>query len=781
MTTTLILALWAAADPAGGFDRAVRPILAAHCVRCHSGARPRAGLDLSSATTAFAGSKAGPVVTAGNTDLSLIVQVLSPGHDTHMPPDGQLSDVDIAAIKAWVTALPPAVVAKRKELQVTDQDRRHWAFQPPRPVTPPAGPRHPIDAFLVQRLRAQNLGFAAPAERRALLRRLAFDLVGLPPTPEQSEAFVTDPAPDAYEKQVDRLLASPHYGERWARHWLDLARYADAAAEPGDAPTGGAHHYRDYVIRSLNTDKPFDRFITEQLAGDLANPGDRDALVATGFLRLGLPGGAAGERARYDDLDDMAGTSASVFLGLTVGCARCHDHKTDPIPARDYYRLAAVFAGTERRSVPVPTEPQRRDLAAAHAQRDAELSALREKLTALDAPADDEREEDEVGAPDFVGPPAPSRWSMRRQREADELRRRIAERESEQPIEPTAVVAGEAAAVAPVHLLLRGDPKAKGEAVAPGVLQVLAGGDGALPADRPSRLALARWLARPDHPLTARVIVNRVWAQHFGRGLVATPSNFGPAGEPPTHPELLDWLAADFVRGGWSLKKLHRLIVTSDTYRQSSAPADAAQRLDPDNRLLSRYPRRRLDAEAIRDALLSTSGRLNPVMYGPGARGRPGDANLAPEAARSALAVREGPQQARRSVYLFVSRSSPSVLLESFDAPPPACACDRRTATTVPPQALLLLNAPFVLEQADALARRVKRDAGPDPAAQVDRLYRVALGRPPQPDETARALRFLAEPSLKVARPTRKGADDPGPLADLAHVVLNLNEFVYVD
>jgi len=780
MIAGLLLGLVAAIDSPDAFDRNVRPILAANCVRCHSGGRPRAGLDLSSAATVLAGSKAGPVLTAGNTDLSLIVQVLAAGHNTHMPPDRQLSDADVDTIKAWVRSLPPAIVAQRKELQVTDKDRQHWAFQPPRAGTPPAGARHPVDAYLLQTLRTKSLGFAPPAPRRLLLRRLSFDLTGLPPTPDEVETFVNDPSTDAYEKQVDRLLASPHYGERWARHWLDLARYADGEAERGETPAGGAHHFRDYVIRSLNADKPFDRFLTEQLAGDLASPGDRDALIATAFLRLGLPSNAPGERARYDDLDDMAATTASVFLGLTVGCARCHDHKTDPIPARDYYRLVAVFAGTERRNVPVPTEAEKAAFASAQTERDTELNGLRDKLAELDAPTRDEREEDEVPAPDFVGPPAPSRWSMRRQKEADELRARIREREGEQPIYPTAVVAGESDHPAPVHLLMRGDPKAKGDAVSAGTPQVLNGGDAILSAGVPGRLALAQWLTRPDHPLTARVIVNRVWAQHFGRGLVATPSNFGPAGERPSHRALLDWLAGEFVRGGWSLKKLHRLIVTSDAFCQSSTAAEPAQRIDPDNMWLSRYPRRRLEAEAIRDALLFTSGRLNPVMYGPGARGRPGDANLAPEAARSPLAVREGPQQSRRSVYLFVSRASPSVLLESFDAPPPACPCDRRLATTVPPQALLMLNAPFVLEQADALARRVKRDAA-TPDAQIDRLYRIALGRPPRPDEANRALRFLADPALKAARPARKGLDDPGPLADLAHVVINLNEFIYVD
>jgi len=339
-------------------------------------------------------------------------------------------------------------------------------------------------------------------------------------------------------------------------------------------------------------------------------------------------------------------------------------------------------------------------------------------------------------------------------------------------------VAGEMSETPKSFLLLRGDPKAQSDEVTAGAPTVLTKNH--WNGDEPRRAALAKWITSPDNPLTARVIVNRVWHYHFGRGLVATPSNFGISGEQPSHPELLDWLAAEFMRNGWSLKHLHKLILTSAAYQQSATQSADAKRIDPDNRLWSQYPRRRLEAEALRDAILFTSGQLNPVMFGPGARARPGDVALAPEAARSPLAVREGPQQARRSIYLAVSRSSPSVMLESFDAPPPACPCDKRTTTTVPTQALLMLNAPFMLEQADYLARRVKKEAGNDPAAQIDRLYRMCLGRPPKENEKERALKFLADPAVKV-RTGRPKADDPGALTDLAHVVLNLNEFMYVE
>ncbi len=371
-------------------------------------------------------------------------------------------------------------------------------------------------------------------------------------------------------------------------------------------------------------------------------------------------------------------------------------------------------------------------------------------------------------------------FSKFRERELERLRTKLREGESEQPRIATAPAVSEKDEPPKAHLLLRGDPRSVSDEVTPGALLVLSSDNGNLSADQ-RRLALARWMASPMHPLTARVMVNRLWHYHFGRGFVDTTSNFGPAGAKPTPPELLDWLAAEFVRSGWSVKHMHRLIVTSATYRQSSIESAEHKKLDPDNQLWSRFPRRRLEAEAIRDAILLTSGRLNPVMFGPGARARPGDAALAPEAARSPLAVREGPQQARRSVYLSVSRSAPSVLLESFDQPAPACLCDQRRTTTVAPQALLLLNAPFIIEQADYLARRVKSDAGNEPAAQVDRLYRMTLGRPPKDTEKEKAIKFLNDPAMKQRPGRRSGSDDPGALADLAHVVYNLNEFVWVD
>lgn len=789
--TLLLATLLFAATPEDSFDSTIRPVLTQHCLKCHKGDKPKAGLDLTGAEKILTGSKGGPVVVPGNSEGSLLSQVLVAGHDTHMPPDGQLSPAEMETIGKWIKALPKTAVAPRKEMQVTDKDRSHWSFRPVAAVTPPvvqdAAIEHSIDRFIVARLEQQKLKLAPRAEPRTLIRRLHFTLTGLPPTPDDVDKFVEAMGRDpkqAVEGAVDRLLASPHYGERWARHWLDVARYTDIDNDPRQierpdaSSAAGTHHYRDYVIRCLNADKPFDQFIKEQIAGDRLSPGDREALIATAFLRLSPPSGAPEPKARFDDLDDMLSTVSSVFIGLTVGCARCHDHKTDPIPQRDYYRLMAVFNGTDRKTEPIPSATEKEAYESAQANRKKELEELQAKLSELEEPKDDVREDDEIPKAEFVGPPKMSRWWRDREREANKTREKLQALQGEPSRFATAPVVAEKDDPPQAHLLLRGDPRAPSDEVTPGVPVVLPG-NGFTESER--RVALAKWIGSADNPLTARVIVNRVWHYHFGRGLVGTPSNFGISGEAPTHPELLDYLAQEFIRGGWSLKKLHRLILTSATYQQSCAESPDAKRLDPDNKLWSHFQRRRLEAEALRDAILYVSGALNPVMFGPGARARPGDVNLAPEAARSPLAVREGPQQWRRSLYLGVSRSNPSIMLESFDQPPPACPCDKRTATTVPTQALLMLNAPFIIEQAEYLAKRVKKEAGKDAAAQVERLYRLTLGRPPRDSERAKALAFLDDPVIRLRAGRRPGVEDIGPLADLAHIVLNLNEFLYLD
>ncbi|MBX7103217.1 MAG: PSD1 and planctomycete cytochrome C domain-containing protein [Gemmataceae bacterium] len=777
----ILAAVLMIADPAAEFDRAVAPIVQKHCAKCHTGDKLRAGLDLGSAAKTIRGAKSGPILVAGNGEGSLLVQVLTAGHDTHMPPTGQLTDDEIGTIRKWVDLLPKESVGKRKELEVTDRDRDHWAFRP-LTSTAPSGPGHPIDAFIDAKLKSAGLTRAQGADPTALVRRLTFGLTGLPPTPEDSDQFrkdfARDPA-DAVARAADRLLASTAYGERWARHWLDVARYTDTEPEPMRGESAGAHLYRDYVIRSLNADKPYAKFLAEQIAGDLLPEAGRDGIIATAFLRLNPTSAGDAAKTRADELDDMVATTSSVALGLTVACARCHDHKTDPIPQRDYYRLAAAFAATQRRNVPVPTEEEKAAFEAAAATRRTEREKLESQLAEMEKDQRDRRDDFDRPDDDFVGPPSPSAWWRNRQAERQRIQTRIQALDAEQARAAATLAVAEQSDAPKSFMLLRGDARRPGDEVAPGLPIVLTRSPDLPTQSR--RLALAKWLTEPLHPLTARVIVNRVWHHHFGRGLVDTPSNFGPAGGKPTHPELLDWLADEFIKSGGSLKKLHRLIVTSATYQQSSSVDKNVIEKDPANLLWSRFPRRRLEAEAIRDALLLTSGRLSPVMYGPGARARPSDGSLAPEAARSPLAVREGPQQWRRSVYLSVSRAVPSVMLESFDQPPPACPCDVRSSTTVAPQALLLLNAPFLLEQTEHLARRVKKEAGNDPAQQVDRLYRIALSRPPKPVELELALKFLDDPAVKIRPGRRPGSDDPGALADLAHVVCNLNEFIWLD
>jgi hypothetical protein len=595
----------------------------------------------------------------------------------------------------------------------------HWAFSPVvRPSVPAvrdrARVRTPIDAFVLARLEKDGVKPAPAADRRTLLRRVTLDLTGLPPTPEEQRAFLADDSPGAYAKVVDRLLASPQYGERWGRHWLDVARYAETNGYERDGAKPSAWRYRDYVIDSLNRDKPFDRFVTEQIAGDEVEGSDAETQIASTFLRLGTwdDEPADPEVDRYDQLDDVLGTTATAFLGLTLRCARCHDHKFEPFTQADYYRTLAVFEPLRR-----PQEG-RRDL-------DVPVGSLAELRTFRD---------------DLKAAPRGYVWK-------------------------------EDGAKAPVtHVLHRGDPKRPRQEVGPGVPAVLVRQQPDPP--RPAatstgrRLWLAKWIANADNPLTARVIVNRVWQWHFGRGLVASANDFGTAGEPPTHPELLDWLASEFVKGGWRLKPLHRLIVLSAAYQTSaSAPAELI-RADPKGALLGRWRPRRLEAEAVRDSMLAVSGALNTQQHG---------TSVYPTLARAVLEGQSRPgdgwgksderQQARRSVYVFVKRSLVVPELELLDAPDTTSSCEARPVSTTAPQALTFLNGAFANEQAARFAERLRREAGSDPAAQVRRAFELALSRVPRNEELKEAVAFLGR----------------RPLEGFCLVVLNLNEFVYLE
>jgi len=601
-----------------------------------------------------------------------------------------------------------------------DPRRSHWAFQAIRKQVPPVqlsadrseASSNPIDAFIAQRLRDKGLPLPQVANRRALIRRVTYDLTGLPPTPEQVEAFVHDVSPQAWEHLIDRLLESPHYGEKWGRHWLDLVRFAETNSYETDEAKPHAWRYRDYVIRAFNADKPYDRFIREQLAGDELPDGGADGLIATGYYRLGIWDNDPADRelALYDQLDDLVATTGQVFLGLTVDCARCHDHKIDPISQRDYYALLSFFRNI-------------------HPYRNG-------------------------GATDEVPLPGEK--------------------------QPKALAVTEPGTVAPVtHLLRRGNPASPGEAVEPGFLSVLGSSVITPPASGRSsgrRRALADWIAAPDNPLTARVIVNRVFQHHFGRGLVRTPSDFGLQGSLPTHPELLDWLAGHFVQDGWSLKRLHRLILTSQSYQASATPTAEALKADPSNDLFSRFEMRRLTAEEIRDSVLWVGGSGNPRMYGPG---------MYVALPKEVLASQSVPgkgwgdspkvEQARRSIYIHVKRSLLSPVLLSFDLAETDRSTPVRFATTQPTQALGMLNGAFFNDQARTLADRIRAEMGSQPREQVRRVLHRVTSRPPSDREISQGVALLQ--SLT----SEEGLGATAALDAFCLLAFNLNEFLYLE
>jgi hypothetical protein len=679
--------------------------------------------------------------------------------------------------------------------------------------------------FIFARLEAAGLRPAPPADRLTLLRRVTFDLTGLPPAPEEQDAFLADDRPGAYERVVERLLASPHYGERWAQHWLDVARYAETNGYEADGERPQAWRYRDYVVAALNADKPYDRFVTEQLAGDLlarsAEPPARRAelLIAAGFNRCGpvhqVGGNVDAAVGRQEVLTEMTSAVGAAFLGLTVACARCHDHKFDPIPQADYYRLEAFFSAARPREVDLATPAERADFERRTRELNEQLAPLRKELTALEAPYQKRLREAKKAklepayrealavepkkrTPEQKKLAADAEVLLKvtwdevvaalspadRDRRAD-LRRRMHEREAHRPPRPAqAWTVADGGGTLESHVLKRGNPHNKGARVGPDFPRALRRSDGN-PADaRRDRLELAHWLTRPGHPLTARVIVNRLWQHHFGRGLVRTPNDFGTRGEPPTHPELLDWLATELVRGGWSLKHLHRLMVLSNAYQQASRVRDAAaERADPDNRLLWRMSRQRLEGEALRDNALATAGELDRRLGGPMVR-----VPLEPEV--YALIFTEGEPDglwpvtpdarahARRSLYLFNKRNVRLPLLEAFDQPDTLTSCPVRPVSTFAPQALILLNGPFMQGRARTFAARLAREGGQAPADRVALAYRLALSRPPRPAELRLALDFLADQGrLLRDRPDAAQA----ALTDLCLALLNSNEFLYVN
>jgi hypothetical protein len=800
-----------ASRPPVDFYSQIQPLLFIHCVGCHGPEKEKSSFRVDRPERLKMGGDSGEaaVVPGSPEQSALLRRLLSKDPDEKMPPEGPRVPAEkIDLLRRWIA----------EGARWPERDE-YWAFQPPRPVPVPAvrngaAVRNEIDAFLLRALEERGLGFSSPAGKGELLRRVYADLVGMPPTPAEAEAFLTDPGPDAYERLVDRLLADPRYGERWARHWLDLVRYAESNGFENDFIRPHAWRYRDYVIHSLNGDKPFDRFIREQLAGDELYPEDSEAISATGFARLGSWDDLCkNEKQRWQEyLNDATDTTGSVFLGLTLGCARCHDHKYDRVTMVDYYSMQSFFAAAQRLDLELPrpsgdsdavrarAEEARQALGPLRARKRALLEQFQARLAALKAGVLEPEEHPSASlaelkkAIDLVRPGA-----------REKLEREISTWEEVWNLyRPAAeAIAETGSPVPPVHVLRRGSLGSPGPEVKPAFIAALRGERSAEPSASPARggkstgrrSALAQWIASDRNPLTARVAANRIWQHHFGVGIVPTPSDFGRNGQPPSHPLLLDYLAGELVRHGWRLKPLHRRILLSAAYRQSSGPNSLAQTVDPENRLLWRMRRQRLEGEAIRDSILWVSGRLSLSAGGPGVYAKiskevlidiPNNDKIP---SWGASTEEEGH---RRTIYITQRRALMLPLVEAFDGADMNHTCPRRSVTTVAPQALALFNGEFTREEARHFADRVIREAGEDPERQVEGAFRRALVRPPTAEEKRASLAFLREQAglRTLARAgSGAGADPESPgsearraaLQDFCHVLLNTNEFLYVD
>ncbi|MBI3855891.1 MAG: PSD1 domain-containing protein, partial [Planctomycetes bacterium] len=710
--------------PPPDFAGGIQPILARNCLKCHGAEQQKGGLRLDSRAAALRGGEGTEkvLVPGKSGESELLKRLRSSDPDFMMPPKGKrVSPEEIELLRRWIEAgaawpgEAAAVAPATPVRAITPEQRAYWAFRPViKPVLPRAA-RHPLDAFILAKLDREGLKPAPEASKADLIRRVTYDLTGLPPTPRDVDEFAADASPDAYERLVDRLLASPRYGERWGQHWLDVVRFGESEGFEYDTPVGNLWRYRDYVIDSFNADKPCDRFIQEQVAGDEIDPDSRELLAAAGFHRLGPVRRNAGNQevasSCNEVLTDRTDIIGAAFLGVTLGCARCHDHKFDPLLQKDYYRLQAFLAATDERTVSLAT-PE------AEAEYKSKTAHLQEQIV-----------------------PLKKRLKTAQGEERIQLEHEIDRLEDQKPPAPPAInTVHDLAEPSKIHVLRRGEYDKKGEPVGMRFPTVLVS-DGAaeLPLTTPKpRVELARWLTDPKHPLTPRVLVNRVWLHHFGTGLVKTPNDFGVNGEKPSNPELLDYLAAVFVEGGWRLKPLHKLILLSAAYRQafSTPETPKASAKDPDNRWLWRFDRRRLSAEEIRDSMLAVSGKLNPERGGPSIF-VPVDPELVHALYKPAQwAVTHGAeQQQRRSIYLVAKRNLRLPSMEVFDQPSLNSSCGRRECSTHAPQALELLNGSLSNPLAAAFAERLVREAGTAPAAQIDLAFRLAAGRPPSAEE----------------------------------------------
>ncbi len=856
------------------FEKHVRPILKAHCFQCHGEAgKTEAKLDVRLKRLLEKGGETGPAIRPGQPDQSLLLKRIESGE---MPPvERKLTPAERDLLRRWIASgakIAAPEPEQPEESFFTAEERNHWAFQPvvrlthvPLPL--PDGTRRPretmIDSFLLSRLEVKQLSFAAEADRRTLIRRATFDLLGLPPTPDEIEEFVNDSEPDVYERLIDRLLASPRYGERWGRHWLDVAGYADSDGYTDEDPVRAwAFKYRDYVIRAFNDDKPFNEFLLEQLAGDELvplphanlSPENLDKLVATGFLRMAPDGTASGavdqNLARNAVMAETIKTVATSLLGLSLGCSQCHDHRYEPITQADYYRFRAIFEPAydwknwrvpNGRLVTLYTDADRAKAAEIEASA-AKVDADRQKKLDEHIQRILEREllkkpEELRGAlrtahntPDAKRTPEQKAllkdhpsinvnggtlplYDGKAAEEVNAFSKQATELRGTKPPEEFVMVLNETPnVIPPTFLFSRGEHFAPKQQLEPAELSILADGrkpiaesrqsnilpdDSALPTSG-RRLAYARWLTSGQHPLLARVLVNRVWMQHFGRGLVGTPADFGVQGERPSHPELLDWLASDFVASGWRLKSLHRQMLLSAAYRQSSSRTSASDTIDPDNRWLSHFPLRRLQAEEVRDATLAISGKLNaklggkpvPVMQDEIGQFVLGIDNINGNGVPDKLVPLNG-EEFRRSLYVQVRRSRPLSVMDPFDPPVLDPNCPQRNSSTVSPQSLFLMNSEFVQDQSRELSQRIATTAGPDVKSQIVLAWRLVFGADPTEAESAEAVAFVTaqtevfQPKTPPATTPPNTATPPDParqaFALLCQSLLSSNRFLYVE
>ncbi|NBV23762.1 MAG: DUF1553 domain-containing protein [Proteobacteria bacterium] len=798
------------------FEKKVRPVLVERCYECHSAAagKRKGGLVLDTRDGLLKGGDAGPVLVAGDPDKSKLIEAIRyQNRDLQMPPKNPLPPAQVRDLEQWVklgapdprTEAPTQVTGKRA--LTVEEGRQFWAFQPVKDPPIPNSKfdvRNSIDAFINARLAEKKLAAAPPADPRVFIRRATFDLTGLPPTPEETEAFVRECSPNgnrqvAVSNLIDRLLSSPAYGERWGRHWLDVARYADSNGLDENVAFGNAWRYRDYVVNAFNADKPFDRFLREQIAGDLlpsaSLPQRHEQLTALGFLSLGPKLLAEPDKVKLemDLIDEQIETLGRAFLGMTFGCARCHDHKFDPVPTADYYALAAIFKSTRTMDdlktiakwhEPEVATPEERAAVETHQKRVADQKAV---IAARVATANKSLVTDK-GLKEVPKNPE-SQYPTNTVAELKQLREALAALEKEAPELPSTMGVMDATnilATLPIHI--RGSHLNLGKPVSRGFPQVMqvASLNVTLPEKQSGRLELAQWLASPEHPLTARVMVNRIWRWHFGTGLVASTDNFGVLGERPSHPELLDWLASRFVAGGWSVKAMHRLIMTSAVYQRANLVESRESKvegrtkfggtaldlrpstLDPENRLLAHFPIRRLEAEEVRDAVLFVAGTLNRTMGGKTipVKNREFFFNHTSKDATTY-------DSPRRALYLPVVRNNVYDLFEQFDFPDPAVPNGNRNATVVAPQALLMMNSGLVAGAAEKFAASLDTAASDD-ARRIELAYLKAYARRPTAKELDRAKRFLA--GFK-----RDSAASPSAWSVLCQSLLAANEFIYLN